>query len=69
MIIFHSVEGKEDKTPLYYAAMAGKHEIVAYLLSITGVSPDNKTVCSYLLFDHKHLIPLPISKIAPIEKK
>ena len=47
MIIFRSVEGKEDKTPLYYAAMAGKHEIVAYLLSITGVSPDNKTVCAF----------------------
>ncbi|CAI8010958.1 Ankyrin-1 [Geodia barretti] len=34
---------EEDKTPLYYAAKAGKHEIVAYLLSINEVSPDSET--------------------------
>ncbi|CAI8010942.1 Ankyrin-1 [Geodia barretti] len=37
------MEGEEDKTPLYYAAKAGKHEIVAYLLSINEVSPDSET--------------------------
>ena len=40
----HRTEEEEDKTPLYYAAMAGKHEIVAYLLSINEVSPDSETV-------------------------
>ena len=46
--ILHSMEGEEDKTPLYYAAKAGKHEIVAYLLSINEVSPDSETV--YICF-------------------
>ena len=40
----YSATGNRDRNPVYYAAMAGKHEIVEYLLSITGVSPDSETV-------------------------
>ena len=48
----HQFEGRTPTTPLELAAEAGKHETVAYLLSIPGVSaegvPSDQVIHIYL---------------------
>ena len=44
MTLFCREGENRDESPVYHAAGAGKDEIVEYLLSINGVSPDSETV-------------------------